>query len=90
MKKKPQKISAAPPQPLPKLPPVSVDNLREMATDMEAIWLLAMTRSQRGIECASKLARRVSFNDIQFTLMKVGQENREKHGLDHVYLPIEP
>jgi len=58
-----------------------------MALDMEAIWLLAETRSEYGLECARKMLRRISFNDAQACVTKLWMEHHNKPVLEQKLLP---
>ena len=60
--------------------PVSTNELRSMALDAQAIWLLAETRNELGIECAKALVNddRISHNRAQSILCRLWIEERGK------------
>lgn len=67
--------------------PVDLEPLRRMAQDLNAIWLLAETRSRFGIEAAQDLCRRISFNEVQFILMNLHREWMNKPAMEAKVMP---
>lgn len=57
---------------------VDLEPLRQMSLILDAIYNLAKSRNLESIKSAGMLARRISYNEIQFTLSKLEQEYFEK------------
>jgi hypothetical protein len=70
-----------------KHPPVSTEPLQKMSQDMRAIWLLCETRSHEGLDAALDIARRISYNDIIFTIHQLKQEYHGKPASEANFLP---
>ncbi len=59
-----------------------------MAEELRAIWLLCETRSHEGLDAAMDMARRISYNDIIFTIIMLQKEWREKPELEKHFRPV--
>lgn len=57
---------------------VDLEPLRQMTLDLDAIYHLAKSRNYESIKAAGMLARRISYNEILFTLMALEKEYLEK------------
>ena len=64
--------------------PVKADELRSMALDARAIWLLAESGTEMGLECAIALVKddRISHNRAQRVLIDMAMQERDKPTLE--------